>query len=125
MRAVLRNKGIDIRFKTPQDEVLESSTEFNIDPDVKTTLRFIRMFNRSTTINRNDITLRLGSQSSHFINKILPKLEKIHLVESVDHSNPKYRLKLSLSEIDKLVDNSGSTLQQFISEASGLQSLTS
>ncbi len=125
VRAVLRNKGIDIRFKTPQDEVLESPTEFNIDPDVKTTLRFIRMFNRSTTINRNDITLRLGSQSSHFINKILPKLEKIHLVESVDHSNPKYRLKLSLSEIDKLVDNSGSTLQQFISEASGLQSLTS
>ena len=125
VHTVLKNKGIDVRLRKNQDEVLEIPTEFSMDTDMKTTLRFIRMFNRATTINHNDINLRLGSQSSHFINKILPKLEKIHLVESADHSNPKYRLKLSTSEIDKLVDRSGSTFQQFIHEASNLQSLTS
>lgn len=126
VHAVLKNLGIDIRFKTPQNEVLDSPQPFPMDSDMKTTLRFIRMFNRSTTINQNDISLRLGNQYGRFLNQILPKLEKIHLVESADHSNPnKYRLRLSPSEIDKLVDQSGSTFQRFIEEASNLQSLTS
>jgi len=123
VHAILKNRGIEIRFKTPQSEILDPPSPSTMDDDMKTTLRFIRMFNRSTTISHNDISMKLGGQYGRFLNQILPKLEKVHLVESADHSNPKYRLRLSPSEIDKLVDNSGRTFQQFIHDVSNLQSL--
>ncbi len=117
VRAVLKNHGFIL--ESQQDTLSEQSDPTEMDTDIKIALRFIRMFARSTVVAESTVRTRIGTQYSNFLNNILPKLQKANLIETIPSPNRcRYRLTVPLSEIDKLVENSGSTFEQFIANAS-------
>ncbi len=118
--ALLTSKGLDLRLNTYQDIINQNPIQDVMDSDMKMTLKVIRMFNQSTTINDHGIQQRLGKQSDHFKNKILPELKKTGLIDANSHLRTIYRLMVPFSMVDRLVDQSGSIFEQFIREASML-----
>ena len=117
--SVLKDKGFTLNPEPHQNELLEEENNpLMMDEDMKTALKFMRMFDRSTTIHKTLIRKRFRSKSSNLMKQILPELENAQLVEATDNSGDKYRLKVQLSEIDKLVSQSGDTFEQFIRNAS-------
>jgi len=125
IHAVLKDKDILVKGKISEDIGRDISEPTIMDMDMKTALKFIRMFNRSTTINESGIQKRLTKKSNHFMNQILPELKKAKLIGVTNKSNSNYRLLVSQSEIDRLVDKSGSIFERFIQEALTLESTKS
>ena len=89
----------------------------DVDHDMKIALQFMRMFNRTTVIDASLITHRFPSRADYLLNKVLPELQRIHLVKSVKSAN-KLRLMVPLSRVYQLVENSGGTFKEFVREAS-------
>jgi len=115
--SLLSSLGFNLKWKSHQKVVLDDLPSDSMDDDMKTVLRFIRMFQRATTVHESLITQRLGSQSGYFMNQILPKLIHARLVEVTGNSNNKYRLIYKRSEIDDLVNESGNKFTEFIQTA--------
>lgn len=118
VKTILKNHGFTLG---PQKQTIsEDSDPTRMDEDMKIALRFIRMFNRSTAVAENTVHTRIGTQSSYFFRSILPKLQKADLIEPIRSpgNRCRYRLVVPLSEIYKLVENSGSTFKQFIENVS-------
>ncbi|MCY4172352.1 MAG: hypothetical protein OXE59_11035 [Bacteroidetes bacterium] len=119
--ALLTSKGLDLRSSTNLDANNQHSVSDEMDNDMKTALKVIRLFSRSTTITDKVIQQRLVKQSNYFMSQILPKLIKAGLIEVNHQSNKSYRLMVPLSEIDRLVDISGSIFEEFIQHAQALK----
>ena len=81
VRAVLAGCGFAIRSR--QQTVFEDPASTEMDTDMKIALKFIRMFARATAVAENIVRARIGTQSGHFFNSILPKLQKAGLIESI------------------------------------------
>ncbi|MXX98097.1 MAG: hypothetical protein F4065_06285 [Rhodothermaceae bacterium] len=118
VKAVLKNHGFILGSQ--QNSISEHSDLTKMDKNMKIALRFIRMFARSTVVAENTVRTRLGTQHGVFFNNILSKLQKADLIEPISSpgNRRRYRLIVPLSEIDELVENSGSTFEQFIANAS-------
>ena len=114
VKAILKNYGFNLDPR--QQTVPEDSDPTKMDEDLKIALRFIGMFNRSTAVAENTVHTRIGTQSSYFFSNILPKLQKADLIEPIRKpgKRSRYRLVVPLAEIYKLVENSGSSFEQFI-----------
>ncbi len=116
--AILSNRGFEL--KSQQKAVLENPAPIPMDKDMKIALRFIRLFARSTAVPENIVRTRIGVQSGHFFNTILPKLQRAQLVLPAEGPKNRLRLMVSLSQIDRLVENSENSFEQFIANASSL-----
>ena len=116
VKAILISHGF--KLKSQQEIICESSDLTTMDKDMKTALRFIRMFTRSTSVAEELARIRIGKESSHFFRTLLPKLQHANLVKTTGKPKNRLRLGVSLSEIDRLVENSGSSFEQFIADAS-------
>lgn len=116
VKAILISHGF--KLKSQQEIIPESSDLTTMDKDMKTALRFIRMFTRSTSVAEELARIRIGKESSHFFRTLLPKLQHANLVKATGKPKNRLRLGVSLSEIDRLVENSGSSFEQFIADAS-------
>ncbi|MCY4234259.1 MAG: hypothetical protein OXE59_11045 [Bacteroidetes bacterium] len=123
--AILQNRGFQLNFNSKVQSHPEELEFIEIDEDLKLTLKFMRMYHRATAIHDYEISKRIGKKSNYFFRKILPELENARLIDSLEKSNKKFRLLISLSDIDRLVDHSGSTFQQFIQEASSRENIQS
>lgn len=110
--AILSDRGFELTSQ--QGEILENPDPIPMDEDMKITLRFIRLFARSTVVPENIVRTR-GVQSGHFFNTILPKLQRAQLGLPAEGPKNRLRLMVSLSQIDRLVENS---FEQFIANAS-------
>ena len=118
IHSVLSRHGIRVQSEggTPAADHHHAGLE-TIDQDMKIALRFMRMFKRSTAINEGLVTHQFRSHADHLMNEILPELQRAHLVEYAKPDNT-LRLMVSLTQIDQLIENSGSTFNEFIQEAS-------
>lgn len=116
VRAILISHGF--KLKSQQEITCENSDPTTMDRDMQTALRFIRMFTRSTSVPVNFARVRIGTESGRFFQTLLPKLQHAKLVETTGKLNNRLRLRVPLSEIDRLVENSGSSFDQFIVDAS-------
>ncbi len=116
--AILSNRGFEL--KSQLKEILENPDPIPMDEDMKIALRFIRLFARSTAVPENTVRTRIGVQSGHFFNTILPKLQRAQLVLPAEGPKNRLRLMVSLSQIDRLVENSENSFEQFITNASSL-----
>ena len=114
--AILSNHGFEL--KSQQKAVLENPDPTPMDEDMKIALRFIRLFARSTAVPENTVRTRIGVQSGHFFNTILPKLQRAQLVLPAEGPKNRLRLMVPLSQIDRLVENSENSFEQFIANAS-------
>ncbi|MCY4205876.1 MAG: hypothetical protein OXE92_09155 [Bacteroidetes bacterium] len=110
VRAVLINNGF--KLKSQQKIIRESSYPVTMDRDMKIALNFIRMFARSTAVDKNAARHRIGKQANYFFSTILPELQRIKLIVPTGN---RFRLVIPLSEIDELVEKSGNTFKHFIS----------
>ncbi len=118
INSILRTNGFQLQLDSEQEQVGEMPIPAEMDKDMKIAMRFMRMFSRATAIPENVIGQRIGRESGKFFNSILPQLETAQLVKNTGTSISKWRLMIPLSEIDKLIGNSGSSFHQFIEDAS-------
>ena len=116
VKAILISHGF--KLKSQQEMICENSDPTTMDRDMKTALRFIRMFTRSTSVPESFARIRIGTESGRFFQTLLPKLQYARLVETTGERNNRLRLRVPLSTIDRLVENSGSSFEKFISDAS-------
>jgi len=118
--SILRSRGFQIHSTSQEDAHSSENGLVDMDNDMKLMMRFIRMYNRATTIPESEIRKRIGKQSGHFFKNILPKLEKVRFIHAVEKSSKKFRLLISISDIYRLIEKSDSTFHQFIEEADSL-----
>lgn len=112
VKTILSNYGF--KLKSKENIIYAKSDPITMDRDMKTALRFIRMFARSTAVPENIARTRMGAESGHFFNTLLPELQRAQLIIPTGKDKNRFRLMIPLSEIDKLVENSGNTFEQFI-----------
>ena len=118
VHAVLRNQSIIL--ESEKSVTSEEADPMEMDDDMKTALRFIRMFNRATAIPEKVVSTRMGTKYSYFDRRILPELQDANLVTRLGGSHSaRLRLTVRLSHIDKLVENSGGEFKRFIEKVSG------
>ncbi len=118
INSILQTRGFHLNTNTQAESNSVGVGLIDIDDDLKLTLKFMRMYHRATAIHEGEISKRIGKRSNYFFKKILPALENARLIDSIEKSNKKFRLLIPLSDVDRLVDNSGTTFKQFIQEAS-------
>ena len=116
VKAILISHGF--KLKSQQEVICGNSDPTTMDRDMQTALRFIRMFSRSTSVPERFARIRIGTESGRFFQTLLPKLQHAKLVETTGKPKNRLRLRVPLSEIDRLVENSGSSFEQFVANAS-------
>ncbi len=116
VKAILISHGF--KLKSQQEIICENSDPTTMDRDLQTALRFIRMFTRSTSVPESFARIRIGTESGRFFQALLPRLQHARLVETTGKLKNRLRLRVPLSEIDRLVENSGGSFEQFIADTS-------
>ena len=88
------------------------------DSDLRLVQRFLRGFLRATALNESTIRRRLGVNSNHFFNSLLPKLLQAGVVEEIQYhghgDQRRMRLSAQMTRIDEAMSTTGGDFASFI-----------
>lgn len=111
----LREAGFDVKVEPDQGSAPRT---IKIDPEIDIVERVLRIFLRASHANENVIRQRLGIKSSTFFDRVLPQLQRKHILEETEYhgsgSQRRFRLNVPMRDIQAHLAASKGSFAEFI-----------
>ena len=115
IRRNLEKLGISYQGEAPPST---DAREAEADLALRDLQKIIRYFMRSTHISESVMLMKLGARGKVFIDNTLPRLIKHNVMQEIENRGGgvqrRFRLSVSLQEMNSAVENAGESLDKFL-----------